>query len=186
MHGFPGGLQVDRALSLVDGVGDQPFLLWVHLLEPHYLYEQPPLAPRFGVTERDLYDAEIAEADRQAGRLVDGLAARGLLERSILLVAGDHGEEFGEHGERWHTSNLYEPQVHTAGLLRVPGVAGRRLRTPVALTDFAPTLLDLLGKPAGLTRMHGRNLAPLLRSGDRPLPPLRRQHRGRIAPTGFR
>lgn len=171
MRGFPGGRQVDRALELVSDVSGRPFFLWLHLLEPHYLYQQPPDAPRFGTTERDLYDAEIHEADRQVGRLIDGLVARDAWAHTVFLVTGDHGEEFGEHGERWHTSNLYEPQVRTAGLLRIPGVEPRRVSAAVTLIDFTPTLLDLLGLPQPLEQMHGRNLIPLLHGEAAPLPP---------------
>jgi arylsulfatase A-like enzyme len=171
MRGFPGERQVDRALSLIASVGERPFFLWVHLLEPHYLYEQPPRAPHFGTSEQDLYDAEIAEADRQTGRLLDALDAQGLSKNTLVVVCGDHGEEFGEHGERWHTSNLYEAQVRTAALLRVPGLGRRTIRTAAALTDLVPTLLDLMGYPEALARMQGRNLVPVLDAPESPLPP---------------
>lgn len=171
MRGFPGARQVDRALEILGQGAYRPFFLWLHLVEPHYLYEQPPEAPRFGSSESDLYDAEIAEADRQVGRLLDKLSERSSLANSIVLVCGDHGEEFGEHGERWHTSNLYEPQVRTAAVLRIPRLGPRRVRTAVAMTDLAPTLLDLLGVQEGLAKMQGRNLLPLLESPERELAP---------------
>jgi arylsulfatase A-like enzyme len=165
MHGFPGGAQVDRALSLLDESGSSPFLLWLHLLEPHYVYERSGEVPDFGSDDIALYDADIAEADRQLGRLLRGLSARGLLERSVVLVTGDHGEEFGEHGERWHGSNLYEPQLRTLSLLRIPSVPARRIRAATSLADFAPTLLDVLGFEDGFRGMMGRNLAPLIVQG---------------------
>ncbi len=170
MRGFPGEAQVNRALTLLDEGAAQPFFLWLHLVEPHYVYERSAAAPDFGGDERALYDADIAEADRQLGRLLRGLAGRGLLERSVLLVTGDHGEEFGEHGERWHGSNLYEPQLRTVSLLRVPGVAARRVRDAVSLVDFTPTLADLLGVAAGASAWMGRDLAPLLLGQGRGAP----------------
>jgi arylsulfatase A-like enzyme len=165
MHGFPGGVQVDRALSLLDEAAGRPVFLWLHLLEPHYLYEQSPHVPRFGDDELARYDADIAEADRQVGRLMDGLRARDLFENSVVFVTGDHGEEFAEHGQRWHGSNLYEPQLRTATLLRVPGLAARRVAEPVSFLDFAPTVLDFLGVGAELAGAMGRNLAALLVAG---------------------
>jgi arylsulfatase A-like enzyme len=165
MHGFPGGAQVDRALSLLDESGRGPFLLWLHLVEPHYVYERSGEVPDFGRDDVALYDADIAEADRQLGRLLRGLSARGLLESSVVLVTGDHGEEFGEHGERWHGSNLYDPQLRTLSLLRIPSVPARRIRAATSLADFAPTLLDILGFEDGFRGMMGRNLAPLLLQG---------------------
>jgi len=171
MRGFPGQRQIDRALELLDAAGTRPTFLWVHLVEPHYLYERSPEVPSFGDDEIALYDAEIAEADRQLGRLVSGLRERSRFERTLLVVAGDHGEEFGEHGQRFHTTNLYEPQVRTVALLRVPGVPARRVREPIVLTDLAPTLERLLRLPEPEPLpSEGRDLVGLLLSGERPRP----------------
>jgi arylsulfatase A-like enzyme len=167
MRGFPGSTQIDRALALLDGAAEGPVFLWIHLVEPHYLYEQSPDVPSFGTDEIALYDAEIAEADRLLGRLSDGLRERAMLERTLLVVAGDHGEEFGEHGERFHTSNLYEPQVRTALVLRVPGLPPRRVKEAVVLTDLAPTLESLLRLPSlAFSASEGRNLLPHLLHGE--------------------
>lgn len=165
-RGFPGGAQIDRALALIDASRERPFALWVHLVEPHYLYEQSPHVPSFGHDALALYDAEIAEADRQVGRLVDGLSARSLLEQTVLVVCGDHGEEFGEHGQRYHATNLYDAQVRTALLMRLPGVAPGRVREPVALTDVTPTLVDWLRLPSSGVGFDGRNLLPRLLRGE--------------------
>lgn len=171
MRGFPGQRQVDRALELLDRSGDRPTFLWVHLVEPHYLYEQSPDVPSFGTDEISLYDAEIAEADRQLGRLLAGLRERQRWDRTLLVVAGDHGEEFGEHGQRFHTTNLYEPQVRTVALLRVPGVPARRVREAIVLTDLAPTLERLLRLSELDARpSEGRNLLGLMLGGERPKP----------------
>jgi choline-sulfatase len=167
MRGFPGNSQLDRALALLDGEAERPVFLWIHLVEPHYLYEQSPDVPSFGTDEIALYDAEIAEADRLLGRLSDALRERAMLDRTLLVVAGDHGEEFGEHGERFHTSNLYEPQVRTALVLRVPGLPPRRVKEAVVLTDLAPTLESLLRLPSlALNASEGRNLLPHLLHGE--------------------
>jgi choline-sulfatase len=167
MRGFPGNSQLDRALALLDGADERPVFLWIHLVEPHYLYEQSPDSPSFGTDEIALYDAEIAEADRLLGRLSDALRERAMLDRTLLVIAGDHGEEFGEHGERFHTSNLYEPQVRTALVMRVPGLSPRRVKEAVALTDLAPTLESLLRLPSlAFNASEGRNLLPYLLHGE--------------------
>lgn len=153
--------QVDLAIPHLKS-GKQPFFLWVHLLEPHYAYEPPKEARRFGEERVDLYDAEIWEADRQLGRLLNALRKRKLWDDTIVIVSGDHGEEFGEHGQRFHGSNLYEPQVRTALILRVPGVAAQRVTAAASLTDLSPTLLNLLGLRAAFTQTHSRNLTPAL------------------------
>lgn len=167
MTGFPAAEQVDKALGYLEQV-KQPFLLWLHLFEPHFRYEQPPDAPQFGPDERARYDAEIWHVDKQVGRLVDALHERGLWDTTLLLVTGDHGEAFGEHDDRWHGSNLFDPQLHTAALLRVPGVSAKRVQAGVTMTDMAPTILRVLGEREAFARLHGRSLTPLLHHGALP------------------
>jgi arylsulfatase A-like enzyme len=168
MSGFPAAEQVDKALGYLQQV-KAPFLLWLHLFEPHYRYEQPPDAPQFGPDEQARYDAEIWHVDRQLGRLVQALRDGGMWDSTLLFVSGDHGEAFGEHDDRWHGSNLFDPQLTTAALLRVPGVSPKRVGAGVSLTDIAPTLLRVLGERDAFGLMHGRSLTPLLH--HRSLPP---------------
>lgn len=161
MWGFPAAQQVDKALGYVERA-QRPFLLWLHLFEPHFRYEQPPGAPVFGKDEQSRYDAEIWHADHQLGRLIEGLRRQKLWDQTLLLVTGDHGEAFGEHADRWHGTNLYDPQLRPAALLRVPGVTGKRIEASVTFTDLAPTLARILGDRASFDRMRGRSLAPLM------------------------
>jgi choline-sulfatase len=167
MWGFPAAEQVDKALGYVERA-QRPFLLWVHLFEPHYRYEQPPDAPRFGDDERSRYDAEIWHADHQLGRLLEGLRERQAWDKTVLLVTGDHGEAFGEHADRWHGSNLHDPQLRPAALLRVPGVTGKRVDVSVTFTDLAPTLARVLGDRQTFEQLRGRSLAPLMHHATLP------------------
>ncbi len=169
-HGFPSAEVVDRALAHVDRAGDARLLLWVHLVEPHAAYEQPPGAPVFGEQDRHRYAAEVHHVDAQLARLIEGLRARGRWDDAALLVVGDHGEAFGEHGVRFHGSRLHEAQVRTAALLRAPGVPGRRVEAPVQHADLIATAQNLLGVRAGFDRLEGRNLAPALRGEPLPRP----------------
>ncbi len=161
MWGFPAAQQVDKALGYVEHA-ERPFFLWLHLFEPHYRYEQPPDAPVFGTDEQSRYDAEIWHADHQLGRLIEGLRKLGVWDQTLLLVTGDHGEAFGEHGDRWHGSNLHDPQLRPAALLRVPGVNGKRVAPSVTFTDLAPTLARVLGDRQTFDQLRGRSLAPLM------------------------
>jgi arylsulfatase A-like enzyme len=161
MWGFPAAEQVDKALGYVERAR-QPFLLWLHLFEPHYSYEQPPGAPVFGSDEQARYDAEIWHADQQVGRLIAGLRQRGLWDKTVLFVSGDHGEAFGEHDDRWHGSNLFDPQLRPAALLRIPGMPGKRVDVSVTFSDIAPTLARVLGDRATFDQLRGRSLTPLL------------------------
>jgi arylsulfatase A-like enzyme len=167
MWGFPAAEQVDKALGYVEHA-QRPFLLWLHLFEPHYRYEQPPGAPLFGGDERSRYDAEIWHADQQVGRLIEGLRKQQVWDNTVLLVTGDHGESFGEHADRWHGSNLHDPQLRPAALLRVPGVTGKRLDVSVTFTDLAPTLARVLGDRQTFEQLRGRSLAPLMHHATLP------------------
>lgn len=167
MWGFPAAEQVEKALGYVERA-ERPFFLWLHLFEPHYRYEQPPGAPVFGTDERARYDAEIWHVDAQLGRLFEGLRRLDAWDNTVLLVTGDHGESFGEHDDRWHGTNLFDPQVRPAALLRVPGVTGKRVDVSVTFTDLAPTLARLLGDRVTFEKLRGRSLAPLLHHGTLP------------------
>jgi arylsulfatase A-like enzyme len=100
-----------------------------------------------------LYDGEVAYADAEIGRLLAALEERGALERTVVAVTADHGEEFEEHGRLGHGHSLYGEVLRVplilAGHPRLP--AGERRREPVSLVDVAATLLDLAGgaAPAG-------------------------------------
>jgi arylsulfatase A-like enzyme len=168
MWGFPAAEQVSKAVGYVERA-KRPFLLWLHLFEPHYSYEQPPGAPTFGDDEQARYDAEIWHVDQQVGRLVKELRRLGVWDDTLLFVSGDHGEAFGEHQDRWHGSNLHDPQLRPAALLRVPGVSGKRIREAVTFTDIAPTIARVLGDRQIFEQLRGRSLTPFLHR--KPLPP---------------
>ena len=162
MKGFPSIAQTDRVVELLEEFKQKPFMLWVHMVEPHYAYEQFPGAPDFGDDPEDRYDSEIWGVDQQIGRIVRALKAHGTWDRTVVFITGDHGEEFGEHDQRYHGSNLYEPQIRTLGVLRVPGLKPRRLKEPVGFTDLGATLLNLAGVTERYEGLKGRNLTSAL------------------------
>lgn len=101
----------------------------------------------------DLYAAEVAYLDSQVGALLDGLEERGLLEETLVVITGDHGETFWEHGDFWnHGLWLFDTTVRIPWILRFPeasgeeGIegAGRVLPGPVSTVDLLPTLCELL------------------------------------------
>ncbi len=141
------------------------FFLWVHYYDPHEPYS-PPEKPGRALSGSG-YDREISYVDACLGDLLRELDRRGLLDRSILAVIGDHGESLGEHGEKTHGIFLYDGAVHVPLLLRAPGVlpAGRRVAGPVEQVDLAPTLLDYLGV-GPLTRAQGKSLRPRIDGRD--------------------
>lgn len=94
----------------------------------------------------DLYNSGIRWADLQIERLVRKVAELGILDDCAVAVTSDHGEQFLEHGGRFHSPlTLHEELVHVPLLLRVPGCSGRRdMNEPIGLIDLAPTLLNAL------------------------------------------
>lgn len=103
---------------------------------------------------RDLYRREVRYADRWAGRLLEGLRARELLDETVVVVLADHGEEFFEHGGFEHGHTLMPEVTRVPLIVRLPGArgAGEVVRTPVTVLDLVPTLCRDLGwtPPEGL------------------------------------
>ena len=142
----PANQVVDAALAWLDAAPSSPsapFFLWVHLYDPHAPYTPPPGAP--GVPGRGPYDAEVAYAGAQAGRLFERLEARGLTGSTVIVLAGDHGEGLGEHGEQTHGMLAYDATLRVPLVVAAPGEAARRIAAPVSLTDVAPAVLKLAG-----------------------------------------
>lgn len=97
--------------------------------------------------ESDAYDASLAYLDAQLERLFNELRARGLLDRTLVVVTSDHGESIFEHAALGHSINLYREALHIPLLLRWPGriPAGHRDPRPMDLTAVSATLLDFAG-----------------------------------------
>jgi arylsulfatase A-like enzyme/Tfp pilus assembly protein PilF len=157
----PGNEVVDAALGWLDGVADQRFFGWVHLYDPHRPYDPPePYRTQFGGRP---YDGELAFVDAQLARLRAFLERRGLLDRTVIVIAGDHGESLGEHGEVTHGFFVYDSVLHVPLVIRAPSQAmrGRRVESVVRSVDLLPTLAELLGVPAP-PAMAGASLVPLM------------------------
>ncbi|HKW01417.1 MAG TPA: sulfatase [Vicinamibacterales bacterium] len=155
----PGNEVVDGALRWLDSSHNAPFFLWVHLYDAHTPQTLPDAFRR--QYAGDLYAGGIAFADSQLGRLVDRLRQDGRLDSTAVIVAGDHGESLGEHGESEHGIFLYEGTLHIPMIVRAPGLPARRVSGLASLVDVLPTAIDLLG------------LAPLAADGMDLVPALR-------------
>ena len=111
----------------------------------------------------DAYDGEVATADDGVGRIVRLVRAR--RPGAVVIVTADHGEEFGEHGGRYHGTTVYEEQVRVPLVIVGPGVRRAARTTSVVQTiDLLPTVLSALDIPRP-ARVRGRDLGPLL-AGD--------------------
>jgi HEAT repeat protein len=131
---------------------------WVHLSEPNEPYEQR--GESFGSRDIDRYDSEIADADVTISLLVKAVRER--RPKTLVIITSDHGEEFGEHGGRYHGTSVYEEQVHVPLVLNAPELlAPRRIKGTVATIDLMPTSLAAVGAPLPL-RVRGRDLGSVI------------------------
>jgi len=168
----PGGFLERPAAEVVDAAQawlagtEGPFFLWVHVYDPHMDYKAPPeWAERFPGRP---YDAEIAYADSQIGRLLDGLRADGRLDDTLVVLTADHGESLGEHGEPTHSSALYDCVLEVPLIMAGPALpAGRVVSGVVRAKDIAPTVLAQAGLEP-LAEADGEDLSPRFASDDAP------------------
>jgi arylsulfatase A-like enzyme len=140
----PGTETVQAALDWLSGVQGRPFFLFVHLYEPHAPYEPPePLRARHGAT----YDGEVAAADAALGQLIEGLRAAARYDEALVILASDHGEGLGEHGEQEHGILLYRETLRVPLIVKLPHArrAGATASGAVGLRDVLPSVAALLG-----------------------------------------
>jgi arylsulfatase A-like enzyme len=162
---------VASAHELLRSHGRERWFLYLHLMDVHqYVYD--PETALFGTRYSDIYDNSIRWVDRIVGSLIDDIDSRGLRDRTLIVVASDHGEAFGEHGREGHARDVYGEVTTTPFILSFPFrlEPGLVVETPTANVDVWPTLLDLLGLPA-LEGADGRSRRPQLLAAARSEPP---------------
>jgi arylsulfatase A-like enzyme len=177
---------IDRAIEALHRGRGQPQFLFAHLWDAHWPYmPDPEDLDRLGGRPRDissllrfirdakptdddrerreiirLYDAEVAFADRELGRLFREMKAMGLWESSLLVITSDHGEAFFEHGHWQHSQTLYDELTRVPLIVKWPGQAepGRE-SAPVSLVDLFVTFAEA----AGIDVEAGGGAGPLAR-----------------------
>jgi arylsulfatase A-like enzyme/cytochrome c-type biogenesis protein CcmH/NrfG len=156
----PGNVVADAALDWLSKNRKNKFFLWMHLYDPHYPYRPP--APYSEQYKDRPYDGEIAFADAQVGRLIGFLKANGLYRNTLIVLAGDHGESLGEHGERNHGFFIYNATLHVPMIIRLPGTSSPRVVADLtSLADLMPTVLRVL-KIDVPSQVQGVSLLPLM------------------------
>jgi arylsulfatase A-like enzyme len=154
-------LTVARALELASGAGDAPFFIFYEMATAHHPYNgcqahvDDPIED-----ERASYRRALGFIDDRIREIHDGLAERGLLEDTLIIVASDHGEGFGQHaGSRSHGPKVYDENVLVPAAILAPQLAqvSGRVGLTTSHVDLAPTVLGLLGLPVPCT-MKGRDL----------------------------
>lgn len=158
------GEVVARATAWLARGPRAPFFLWVHLNDPRAPYKAP--AP-FAARKASRYDGEVAYTDSAVAKLLAALRARKLYDDALIVVAADHGESLGAHGEDTHGIFLYDETLHVPVLLKLPKnqMAGKRVAARVRLVDVAPSLLEAAGLPVP-PAMQGQSLLRVARSNS--------------------
>lgn len=140
---------VARVLSWIDALpAAGRFALTYMPVAGHHPYVFSGTGAFGAATDFTRYQSALHEGDVAIGTLIDGLKARGLFEKTMFVVYGDHGQAFGQHpGNVGHTFYLYEENVRVPFLIAIPGPFEHQRRSDIAasLVDVSPTALDLLG-----------------------------------------
>jgi arylsulfatase A-like enzyme len=141
----PADQVVTRAVTWLARNSQGPFFVWIHIHDPH--------APNAS------YNAAITAADAAIGKLLAALKQQKLYATTAVLVAADHGESLGAHGEDTHGIFLYDETIHVPLLLKLPEAqpTAKRVTAKVRLVDIAPTLLEIAAIPVP-SQMQGQSL----------------------------
>jgi arylsulfatase A-like enzyme len=136
----PANEVVDAALDWLGTAERSPFFVWLHMYDAHAPYDREG-GPRI----RD-YQSAIAYMDTQINRVLGFLDGRRLRDRTLIIIAGDHGESLGDHGERTHGFFVYESVTRVPLIVVAPirSAQGRRIPEVVRTVDVLPTVLELL------------------------------------------
>ncbi len=157
---------IDGLLEFIGKDDPRPFFAFQFFEGPHARYQFPPEAAlepdyiddfdyaTFGDPDRlrqamprikARYLNACHALDAQIGRVLDRLEERGLLDSTLVVITGDHGEEFLEHGRWGHNSAFVSSQMRPPLVLHVPGAAPAEHQELTSHLDVAPTLLRALG-----------------------------------------
>ena len=162
--------KVSMLLDYLDNNQTAGTFAYVHMTDSHYPWKRYDETSEWGDSHEGLYDGAIAHCDRVTGRLFDGLKARGLMDKTIVIIAADHGTGLGDHGKYAGFHPYYE-QIHVPLIMHIPGVKGKRITSLVGLFDIAAMMVNL----AAPERLEARNydamdLWPLILRGERTAP----------------
>ncbi|EKF76143.1 hypothetical protein A11A3_01575 [Alcanivorax hongdengensis A-11-3] len=151
--------------------GDQPWLAYMFFNSPHARYYFPPesvIRPDYlkefnyaqtdsAEVRRDIgkiknrYINAVHHLDQQLGRVFDYVREHQLKKDTIIIITGDHGEEFMDVSRWGHNSELHNAQIHVPFVLWIPGQGQGVHDYPTSHLDLVSTLMPLLGvtNPSG-------------------------------------
>ena len=142
----------------LENSGPNKFFAWVHYYDPHLPYDPP--SPYSQESSGRPYDGEIAYMDHYVGAILERLKEKGILERTLIVVAGDHGEGLGDKVETGHGIFLYEETLRVPLIFSNPRIfpRSRVVESAVRLVDVAPTILEIAGLSGEAAGMQGQSL----------------------------
>ncbi len=164
--GFEDRIMLQPSLRWIDGrrQAGQPFLAVYLTVAPHHPYRIPSRFPRREYVEHhpdfNDYLNALAYVDGFLSDLFVEFERRNLLDSTIFVIVGDHGEAFGEHGLRYHSAVPYDEVMRVPALV----IAPRRMDLPARISgprsqlDLLPTLADLLSGELTGGHLPGRSL----------------------------
>lgn len=137
-------------LNWVDAKDSTPFFSMLWTFQTHYPYYSTGKSIDFNTNNEFLekYLNGLHEGDETLKQLVEGLQKRNLLNSTLIVVVGDHGEAFGRHGQTSHAGGIYEENLHIPLMLINPILFhGEHFKQVGGMSDIAPTILSILNKP---------------------------------------
>jgi arylsulfatase A-like enzyme len=151
-----------QAARLIELLGQaqntgRQFFAWAHFMDPDAPYLAHAEAPDFGNEPRDRYDAEVYFTDLWLGKLLEFAQRQPWWSRTAIVITGDHGEAFGEHGMSKHGSELWDVLLQTPLLIHAPGARPARIQQARSQIDLAPTVVELMGLPR-VSEFQGQSL----------------------------
>lgn len=175
-----------KAISWLRSKENEKFFLWLHYMDTHVPYKpikdfRPPISSvKMSALNRkilndenisegemnqiiELYDGSIKYVDHAIKHLLDELDAMKILEDTIVVITADHGEEFKDHGNLYHTpTKLYDELIHVPLIIYNSEFHGTVIDEPVSLIDIAPTIMSMLDLP-NVKTFQGRSLIPIIK-----------------------
>ncbi len=157
---------VDEALEWLDGLGNDPFFVALNFQNSHLPYPTPPDFPRrFGPAKldftirfayfpkdkveivKDVYADSLAYVDSQIQRLIQHLKLKNKWDNTLVVITGDHGQAFYEHGFASHASAIFDEVMRVPLIVRAPGLKAGLEHRLAQHVDIAPSITGLLGLP---------------------------------------
>lgn len=146
--GWEDDVMLGPSADWVAGHRDKPFLLSYLTVTAHHDYKVPAgfeTQPLSADPEFNDYLNDVRYTDRFVGKVLKQLKSEGVADNTIVVVTGDHGEGFGEHGLRQHDNTIYDEGIHVPFIVYDPRLKqSETIAQPVQTTALIPTLADLM------------------------------------------